>query len=288
MKKKLVSYLAVVATLFMVSPVFAEAQKEVLSVDVHATYGKYSDSVQRDKIESGTVNLQFAPNIDDSIALAWHTSKLTRKAPLDNIDGTTWAATLTKFFALDNNGYLGGTAKVLYNKSDDTNSDHRTIPYVALAYKTPDRSKYVDIGYAYTEFVSPTINQYTATGGIALFDGWVWSQTRLYYIHLSKEVQGKTNTFAVEERLSYFAIPQTLTLSLYGMLGERIYVFDPDLTTAYTLPDIQTGSAGATVTWNLSKELSIYADGTYEAYNNADINNKYSVLYGTVGVKFSF
>lgn len=272
----------------MTVPALAAESEGPFTVTGQFTYGSYSGSVERKSITSETLNVAYNPAPDLGLSLNLNHSDLLRKAPLDNIATTNVGATAFKFFRIENAGSLGGRISATYVSSDDRNSDNTLIPYVSLMYKTADSGKYVDIGYANSSYNDTTVNQYTLTGGIELFDWWTWSQTRLYFIDLSRDVQGKGSTFAVEERFTYYAIPKKLSFTLYGLIGQRIFAYDPDLGIVYNLSDVQKGSAGLTALYNFTKDLTAYADVTYEAYKNETINNNFHGVYWTAGMKYRF
>ncbi len=289
--------LSILAVLLNSVIAFAEEAPIAFSVSGQATYGQYSASTQRDAITSETINLSWAPSYEAGIGLNLHYADLDRKAPLANIKSTSSSLSLFWVPRLASSHYLGGSATLTYldvvNNEDltddrDKNADHALVPFLSLIYKTPDVSRSLDIGFAYADYKDTDVRQYTVTAGTFLFNYWVWSQTRLYYIDLSNPVQGEGQTAAFEERLTYFAIPQKLSLTLYALLGERIYAYDPDLGIAYTLPDIQKGSGGLSASYNITPRLSLVGDVTYEAYKNAVIDDEFAVLYETVGLRYTF
>ncbi|MBI5326794.1 MAG: hypothetical protein HZB80_00620 [Deltaproteobacteria bacterium] len=268
--------------------VLAQEKGQAVSLSGHGTYGAYSGSTQRDNIISETLNLSYIPNPENGLNLTVKNSSLNLKSPLNDINGTNIGAEYLWTPKTEKGSFIGGKVGALYINSDDQNSDNTFIPFLAMLYKSPDLRKYFDFGYARTAYNDTTANQFTVTGGVSLFNDFVWSQTRLYYIDLTQMVQGKKNTFAVEERFTYYAIPEKLSLTLYGMLGQRIYAYDPDLQTAYNLSDIHEGSAGVSLNYNLTKSVSVYGDVTYEYYNNNNIDDKYNVQYSTAGISISF
>lgn len=267
--------------------VFAADAAAPFSVLGQVTYGSYGGSVERKSITSETGSFSYNPSSDFGATINANHNDLIRKEGLDNIGTTSGGATLFKFFDAGP-GLLGGRATAVYVSSDDRNSDHTLIPYVSLMFKTRDQKVYFDVGYANSGYRDATVNQYTATAGFSLFKDWLYSQTRVYYIDLSRNVEGRGNAFSVEERLSYYAVPKKLTLSLYGLLGRRIFAYDPDLGIVYNLPDYQHGSVGFTASYNITPTLVAFGDVTYEAYRNNDISNSYHATYGTVGLKYGF
>jgi hypothetical protein len=218
------------------------------------------------------------------------------KASYDDINDTNIGGTISWTPQMSGGGYLGGRISLLHIGSTDDNSDNTYIPYLSVVYKSGDLSKYLDLGFAHTQFNDSTASQYTVTGGISLFDGWVWSQTRLYYIDLSKRVPNKGSTFAAEERLTYYVIPKKLDVSLYGMAGQRIYAYDPDMNSSYNLSHVQTGSAGISANYNFTKNFALYADVTeeiykqitYVSYLDQTFSDYYNVTYYTAGIRFTF
>lgn len=285
MLKKLILFLLLLSVAF---PVYAEEKQSGLSVSGNVTYGSYSNSIQRDTITLETLNLSYIPSAEYGAGLTLANSVLERKATLDNINGTNVGGTYFWTPKLSGGGYLGGKISLLHVNSDDANSDNTNIPFIALIYKSANLKQYLELGYAHTAYDDSTARQYTFTGGFSLFNDWVWSQTRLCYIDLSKKVFNKSNTFSVEERLTYFVIPKKLYLSLYGMLGEKIYAYDPDLNASYNLPDVLNGSAGFSANYNFTKTFAAFADITYESYKNELISDSYGVTYSTVGIRFNF
>ena len=215
-------------------------------------------------------------------------SQLKRKQSLPDIHGNSFAGTAFFTPKRGNSSFFGGTVSLLSVQSDDSNSDNTLIPYLSLIYKSPDFRTYIDLGYAHTGYNDTTANQITLTGGFSIFKDWVWSHARVYHIDLSETVQRKNNTFAFEERLIYYVLPGKANLSLYGMVGQRIYAYDPDLHASYNLSDIQSGSAGVSANYNLSKRVSLYGDATYELYNNNDRADRYNVIYSTAGASVTF
>lgn len=281
-------FAAIGISVLMALPALAAEIEGPFSVTGQFTYGNYSGSTERKSITSETLNAAYNPAPDFGANINLYHSDLVRRSPLENEATTNVGATVFKYFQAGNSGSIGGRLSGTYVTSDDKNSDNTFIPYLSIMYKTPDSSKYVDIGYANSSYRDTTVNQYTVTGGIELFNWWTWSQTRLYFINLSKNIEGKGNTFAVEERFTYFAIPKKLTLSAYVLLGQRIFAYDPDLGIVYNLGDIQKGSGGLTASYNITKNLTAFGDITYEAYKNGTISNNYYGTYWTVGMKYRF
>ncbi len=299
-KKAVVSALIV---LLAGMPAFAGEASRAFSISGHATYGPYSESTQREKITSETIKLSWAPNHEAGIGLNLHYADIVRKPPLPTLPALpeikSTSAGLSLFWVpqLASKHYFGHNATFTYldvvNREDltdirDNNADHAMIPYFSFIYKAPDFSRSFDIGVAYAGYKDTDLHQYTVTAGTFLFNYWVWSQTRAYHIDLSNPVQKKEQTFAFEERMTYYVIPQKLSLTLYALFGERIYAYDSDLGIAYTLPDIQKGGAGLSASYNITPRLNLFGDVTHEVYKNAVINDEFTVLYQTVGLTYLF
>jgi len=277
-------------------PVFAEENADVFSMSGQGTYGFYSGSMNRDNLYSEKLNLTYAHGAEYGGGLSVAGLHIYMKSPNDDINDVNVGGTIYWTPKMSSGGFVGARVSVLRVGSSDDNSDDTYIPYVSLIYKSSDLSKYLDLGYARTEFIDSTANQYTLTGGISLFNGWVWSQIRLYFIDLTKKVSDKGNVFAAEERLTYYVIPKKLDVSLYGLAGRRIYAYDPDLNSSYNLSHIQTGSAGLSANYNFTKNFAVYGDVTHELYKqityaasvNKNIEDNYGVTYYTAGVRFTF
>ncbi len=271
-----------------VSDLFAEEAVSPLSLSTSATYGDYSGSVQREKIISESLALSYTPTLSGGFNLSLKHSSLTRKLSLPTIEGIDTNLSYYHFFTDSSGNYIGAKTAVHHISSDDTNSNGATIPHLSLSYKPANLLSAFEIGYTHTPYSDTTAKQITLMGATSLFNQWVWSQTRVYYTNLSAPVQSKNHTIAVEERLSYYAIPRELTLSLYALFGERIYTYDVDLGAAYNLPDIQKGTLGLSLNYRLAGEISIFADFTQEKYDNVFIPNQYRVGYWTAGVSTQF
>jgi hypothetical protein len=250
----------------------------------------------RKDLYSEKLNLAYAHGAEFGGGLNVSGSHINMKLSYDDIRDTNIGGTMFWTPKMSGGSYLGGKVSVLHVSSTDENSDDTYIPFVSVIYKSADLSKYLDLGFAHTQYNDSTASQYTITGGISLFDGWVWSQTRLYFIDLSKEVPNKKNTFAAEERLTYYVIPQKLDVSLYGLVGQRIYAYDPDLNSSYNLSHVQTGSAGVSANYNFTKNFAVFCDVTHELYKQISyvefldqtFADNYGVTYYTAGVRVTF
>jgi len=277
-----------VSALVGVSNLFAQEVASPLSLSTSATYGDYLGSDQRAKIVSESITLSYIPTVSSGLNLALHHSSLTRKSPLSNINGNTANLSYYEFLTTSSGNYIGGKGALHYVSSDDSNSNGTTIPHLSVSYKPASLLSAFEIGLARTPYVDTTAQQVSVMAATALFDQWVWSQTRVYYNNLSNSIQNKDHTIAVDERLTYYVIPKKLTLSLYGLFGERIYAYDVDLGTAYNLPDIQKGSLGISLNYNLNDNIGVFTDLTQEKYDNVTIPNQYRVRYLTFGVSAQF
>ncbi|MBI3795284.1 MAG: hypothetical protein HY280_11250 [Nitrospinae bacterium] len=258
------------------------------TVSGHYTSAYYTSSTQRASLTTSAVSVRYQEAEEWGFGLDANNSLLTLNSNLGTIAGAVYSGTLTSAMVNDKDGVFGIRGTVTSLTSDDSNSNGAVIPYFALYYKTPDKRGYVDVGYSYTGYVDTRIGQYTLTNGMELFTWWLWSDTRVYYITLRNVVQKRSNTLAVDERLTAVVVPNRLSISLYGLAGERIYAFDPDINVPYNLPDVHKGSVGMTVVVNAIKGLSVVGDATYEMYRNETISNDYSVLYYTLGLTYRF
>lgn len=258
-----------------------------ISIEAYGTYGSYAGSVERNNLTSETVAIDYTMETFGASAAIrnWDLSRITSLGDLDGTDTNVLLYTRKK---VGNEGYWGVTAAATYLSNNDNNTDQTFAPYGAVAYKTADGGNYFDVGYASIGFEDTTNNQFTATWGVALFNRYVWAQTRLYYGNLSNTVQDVSQTIALEERLTWYVVPHTFSLTFYGLVGQRIYGYDPDTRIVYSLSDVQQGSAGLTANWELTPSLGLFADVAYEAYEKQTINDNYSATYGTVGLKYKF
>lgn len=287
MKKRI--GLALIPGLFLGATSCWAASSSEVYLSGSATYGDYLDSVERDYILTERVNLSVIPDITSGMTFHFEHVDLEKNAGFADITQNQYGFSGYKAVPVKGvKGYLGGRLDVQYLDSDDQLTDNTAIPYVAATYKSNDGRLYLDAGYAYSGYDHPDVNQYTATLGVSLIKDKVWSQTRFYAIDLNETVQGQDHTYAVEERLSYYAVPKKLTYSLYGLAGKRVFAYDPEIYAVYNLADVQKGSAGGSVTYQLSPAVSVLGDVTWEAYKNYDIGDNYSVVYGTVLLSFKY
>lgn len=260
-----------------------------VNVSGGVTYGSYSGSQVRDNLLKETLNLSYtSEDYTGGGTIHFENVTLENNRGYDDIDQYQYGISGYKSVLVDGVGYIGGRVDLQYLDSDDQLTDNTAVPYFALTFKSLDGKYYFDAGYSYSNYDNPDIDQYTGTVGISLLDGMVWSQTRLYYIDTSEKTQGENSTFAVEERLSYYAIPKILTVSIYGLVGKRLYAYDPDIFSVYNLADVQQGSLGGTVSYQLNTAWSVLGDVTYESYENDDLDDDYSITYFTVALNYGF
>ena len=291
----------VVVPLFIVlltgTTAFAQIMPQTVSVTNQATHGPYSNSTQRKSITSGAISLIWLPNLEMAMGLKVHTSHLNRKPPLPDIQSQSSTLSLTWVPQSPTGHYNGVRTAVTYldvvNESEltnpaDKNAEETFVSYLSLIYKPPDLSRSFDIGFTQGKYHDTEMRQSTVTIGSYMLNYWVWSQMRLYHVDLSNPVQGEDHSNAFEEKLTYYAIPQKLSLTFFVLFGERIYTYDPDLQIAYTLPDIQRGSTGLSAIYNITPRLNFFGDLTYETYQNRVIQNDFTVLYETVGLTYIF
>lgn len=273
--------------LFCTAHLCSAEQVAPISVTAQTTYGSYSGSDERKSLLSESVTAGYETE-EFSAAVNVRNWKLSRSGTLGSLNGIDTNLSLAVREKIAPGGYVGTNLALTYLTGNDSNSDQKVVPYGAISYLTPDGGQYFDAGFAYMGYDDTSVNQYTAAYGVALFDRYVWWQTRLTHNRLTTEVQGKKSTTAVEERLTWYAVPSVFSLTLYGMAGERVYGYDPDLGIAYSLPDIQKMSAGLTAAWQMTPSLSLVGDVTHGTFEKKTINNSYSATYGTVGLTFKF
>ena len=273
--------------LFSFAHLCSAEQVAPLSVIAQTTYGSYSGSDERKSLLSESVTAGYATE-GFGAAVNVRNWKISRTETFGNLNGidTNLSLYVREKNAAD--GYVGTNLALTYLTGNDSNTDKKILPYGAISCLTQDGGQYFDVAFAYMGYDDTSVQQYTATYGVALFDRYVWSQTRLIHNRLSTEVQGRKSTTAVEERLTWYALPSVFSLTLSGMAGERVYGYDPDLGIAYSLPDIQKLSAGLTAAWQITPSLSLFGDVSHGTYEKRTINNSYGATYGTVGLTLKF
>jgi hypothetical protein len=278
----------------------AENRAATVSVSAQATYAPYTSSILRKDLFAQTLAVAYSPREDHGYAASIRSASLALNNTWGTIDELSAGVSGHKVFRYGSAGYFGGAAALTFVSSDDANSDNMAVPYATVMFQTPLAGWYFDAGYSQAAYQDTTARQTTATFGAALFDYWVWSRTRIYSIALSEAVQGEDSVISAEEKITWYAVPGRLALSLYLLVGQRIHAYDPDLGIVYTLPDLQTFGAGASAWYDVTQRLRLYADLTYEAYDvtlrlyepsTASFVNtpdSYSVVYGTLGARMTF
>jgi hypothetical protein len=269
-------------------PVAAEEKSDEFFISGQGTYGSYSNSKYRYYLYSERLTLSYAKGDGEfGAGLTAADSHIFMNLSKPKIDGIDVGGTLFLTPKISGGNYIGGKISLLRIQSSDKNSNDSYIPYVSFIFKPEDLSHYFDVGYARTTFMDTTANQFTLTGGIALFDYWVWSSTRLYLINLSQMISNKDKVFAVEERFTYFVVPQKFNITLNAMLGQKIYAYNPDSNSSYNLSDIHNGSIGISANYNISERFIVFADISSEFYKFVEYgksDNDYYIVYYTGGI----
>jgi hypothetical protein len=281
---------AMMAMLFVsAEAIHAEEKSGQISIYGQATYGSYINSVERSEYISRIAALTYQKADEYSASLSVMDSDLHWKHSLGDIHTTAPAIGLTRWISLSPENLIGVRLAATYITSDDSNADEMIVPYMSIMGKSRDGSKYVDVGYAHSNYGDATINQFTGSYGFSLLDSRLWLRTRVYYLDLGNEpVEGINNSFAVEEKLIWHAVPQKLSVAFSGLAGSRVHGYDPDSNVVYTLPDIQRGSGSISIGYSISSSLHLYGDACYESYRKPSIDNDYGAIYGTVGLTYKF
>lgn len=292
MKKRIGLIVGLILFLFTCSNTKVQAEEEASKVSVtgQTTFGSFSSSSDKSSLTTETININYTPSVETSLNLSVANSKIRNKPPDGYTDQiTTWLA-FSQAFKLKDGGSLGGKWSLLHIRTNDSMSDKILIPAAVVFYKTDDFRGYADAGYAYTPRKDGvSINQLTFTGGVSLFNDRLWSSTRLFLIGISRNVQNRDRTFAVEQKFTYYAIPKRLALTFYGLIGERFYAYEPDTGSTYGPFDIQTGSVGLTASYDISKSLSVFGDVTKENYlKEVPRRLRHNATYSTLGVTYKF
>ncbi|MCX6180143.1 MAG: hypothetical protein NT163_12425 [Chlorobiales bacterium] len=289
--KTALSIIAAIVTMHFASApvVHAAEQPSAISLYGQATYGAYSNSVERSKYTSSMFALTYQKPDNYSASLYIMNSTLYWKHSLGSIHTVAPEIGLTKWISVSPEDLMGIRVAVTPITSDDSNADRMIVPYMSIMGKSRDGSAYVDLGYAYSNYIDTTVNQITASYGFSLFNSQLWLRTRLYYLDLGNQpVEGMNNTTAIEQKLTWYAIPQKLSLTFSGLIGRRVHGYDPDSGIVYTLPDTQHGSGGVTIGYSINPALHLYGEVDYESYSKQSISNNYGVTYGTVGLNYYF
>jgi hypothetical protein len=252
------------------------------------TNGSYRGSFERDDILIQRLDLSLIPDYTSGLTLHLQNLDLRKKRRFTDLNQQQ--AGVSGYKAFPNQalgGYLGGRLDLHYLSSEDEATDQGLITYLAATYMTRDGGLYLDAGYTRSDY-NLNIDQYTATLGFSFLNGRAWSQTRVYYIDPEERVQGWDTTLAVEQSLTYWTIPQVMSTTLRGLLGRRVFGYDPATFTVYNLSDVQEGGLGLSVNYQLTPALGMLADVAYEKFNNQDDRDDYSAIYGTLGVTYRF
>jgi len=269
------------------APLFAADDEATCSFAAQSAYGFYDRSIERKRYFSDGFTLGCTPD-DAGAIVGVNNWELTRERPQNDLKGTEYRFSVYEYKKSEDAGSVGMALALTYLTGNDENTRRTVVPYVAFMYRTEDAKAYYDVGFAQSDYLDASSRQFTVTGGRSLFSGYVWSQTRLYYIDLSNEVQEKDYTMAVEERLTWFLVPEKFFLTLYGLLGNRIYSYDPDTGLVYSLPDIESGTVGLTLAYDIAPGFRLFADVTHKSYAKPSINDRYTATYGTVGLRYSY
>ena len=281
---------ALLALCLVSAPVVLTAEEPaVISLSTQITLGSYNNSAERSGYISEILALTYQRPDDCSVTVTIKDSTLNWKQSPGGIHTVEPGIGLTRWITISPEDLIGITVAATRSTGDDSNSDQMIVPYVSIMGKRRDGSASVDLGYARSNYTDTTVNQVTASYGFSFFDSRFWSRTRLYYLDLGdRPVEGMNNSTAIEQKLTWYAIPQKLSLTFSVLAGRRIHGYDPDIAAVYTVPDIQYGSGGVTIGYSVSPALHLYGDASYESYRKPSITNNYSVTYGTVGLMYVF
>ena len=284
---KLAYTLATLTTLFT-APAWADGNW-TNTAGVQGVYGDYSGSVQRDSVSGYGVALTSEYRDKGGLTVMLNHTDVQMKAGNADIDQN----------ALFTSGRLyshpGGGTGVLTTRldvhavdnNDATKDTDEVMAYAPqISYLSADKRRYVDIGYAYSDYRNNlSVDQWTPTAGFLLGQN-DWLQVRGWFIEPSNpaRAQGKDSTSAVEGKLTHWFGPtkplglNNLRLSL--LAGERIYAVDQDAGAVSNLSDIQRGSLSLGGEWKFGKTGSAIAMLGREQNRNATIGDDYDLTYG--------
>lgn len=187
------------------------------------------------------------------------------------------------------------------NNNDTTNeSDEVQVMAPQMSFLNHRKTFYLDLGYAFSSYAKSsigngalTVQQWTPTLGLGFNHQADWLQLRLYDVRASnvgRALRGHTD--ALEIKLThYFSarsawLPRSVTIG--GLVGDRMYTLDPDTHIVYNLADEQRGGAFLTAQWQLSRRFELTASGGSDRYQARDSvrggEYGYTGTYGYLGL----
>lgn len=269
------------------------------------SYGTYSNSSVRDYFATAgaVLDAKYLERGGFTVAASHTRLKYTNGTPTLSQDAGFLSGRIN--FTPDR---LPGTLTLrgdihLVGNTDATNeTDEVRVFAPQVSFLNFDRSKYFDLGYAYSRYgdsnignPSLDVHQFTPTIGFALNQGADWVQLRLYDIHFSSSARTQNNsgTDALEAKWTHFMAPQPWVpeqIHASALIGRRLYAVDGDAANVYNLTDLQKGSVGIGAQWKLAPSAHLQLDGGYNRYQSqtAGISTNYSGSYIYTGLNWEF
>ena len=187
------------------------------------------------------------------------------------------------------------------NNNDTTNeSDDVQVVAPQLSYLNHRKTVYLDLGYAFSAYGKSrigngalTVQQWTPTLGLGFNHQADWLQLRLYDVNASNAARAMHgHTDALEIKLTHYFtptaawLPQSLTIG--GLIGNRMYAVDRDTQVVYNLGDEQRGGGFLTAQWQLSRRFQLTLSGGSDRYQAQDrfrgSQYTYTGTYGYLGL----
>ncbi len=221
---------------------------------------------------------------DGGFNLGYTRTDIKFKAGLPTINQDAYSASVRKHLYLDNvpgiitlnaNGYL-------LNNNDSTGAtDAVNVWATQASFASYNKLYYLDFGYARSDYRNLSVNQYTPTAGLGLFNDDGWLQLRGYFIAPSNPMlaQGIKSTQAAEAKYTHFLTPdgqfKPNNIQIAGVFGNRLYTVDMDIGSVINLSDIQRGGFIIGAEWRFGSTAKMLLQGGQNTYINRNIGDNY-------------
>ncbi|MEA2080933.1 MAG: hypothetical protein U9P00_13980 [Pseudomonadota bacterium] len=271
-----------------------------LSTTAQVVYEGYSGSDERDSL-TGTGLFLDADYLEKAgFTAGYNYTRVEFKSGTSSIDQNTWFLSGRWNFYPDQvpgkitarlDGYI------LDNDDEDLTGSTDNVNVIApmVSFVNHSKTRYLDIGYAYSDYgSSSSVNQFTMTGSFAFGQHDDWLQLRAYYIDLSSDLRarGTNDTTALEVKWTRWLQSQALlgmdTAHVGALLGNRVLAVDPDTAIVYNLSDKQTGSLFGSGEWKLKNQWRVLVATGIEGYENNRINDDYTGYYIYSNLKYDW
>jgi hypothetical protein len=283
----------------------AEASSEssgpwYLSTTPQVVYEGYSGSDERDSLTGIGLFLDADYLEKAEFTAGYNYTRVEFKSGTSSIDQNTWFLSgRWNFYPDQVPGKV--TARLdgyIIDKDDEDltgSTDNVKVIAPMVSFVNHSKTRYLDIGYAYSDYgSSSSVNQFTMTGSFAFGQHDDWLQLRAYYMDLSGDLRdrGTNDTTALEvkwtRRLQSRALLGMDTAHVGALLGNRVLAVDPDAAVVYNLSDKQTGSIFGSGEWKLNNQWRALVAAGVEGYENNLINDDYTGYYIYSNLKYDW